>query len=494
MILKFKIFFFVFLATIFCNCSANTAESKTKHYLLKPSGEYCVSFEDIHLLNTTLCPDPNFNGKNDADFSSGNKVHCHEIMVRIYYPTRELNQKAPYNSPFIKQLQDNIKNSKDGSINLQQSLNEIYSNTSEKKSAIDNKAFPIIFFSPGLGCSVQTYENIITELVSHGYIVAGVNTPFLSGSIELPNHYIVKPVIPRSTDEIEKSFINIQSKDLEFCINNIKNWKHLRAYKNMDFIHVGAFGHSIGGRIVANLTHSQSNKLQAAAAMDTAIDPSGDSLRGFAIPFMHEIAANKLSISSSPLSFVLNQNGFLVHISPSPNDKNYSYHMNFSDFSTLQYQPAVKVFLNSLKQNSEKDFNIKIHQNSVNDEISLGLDEETYLLAKRNSKWELTYYKGRKKIIDLDIMNIKGLSALLAPLNKPKELNAARLKQVKFSLTCFRKNMNELVGIGNGWELTKSINTHLIAFFDTFLKGQDNISFKQCQPLTTNVYIKCNLR
>ena len=54
-------------------------------YLYQPTGKYGVGFADFHWINPNECPDFNFNGENQDDFSPYNINHCHEIMVRIYY-------------------------------------------------------------------------------------------------------------------------------------------------------------------------------------------------------------------------------------------------------------------------------------------------------------------------------------------------------------------------------------------------------------------------
>ena len=55
----------------------------TNNYLHKPTGKYGVGFQDFYWINQNSCPDFNYNGTNQADFSPDNKKHCHEIVARI---------------------------------------------------------------------------------------------------------------------------------------------------------------------------------------------------------------------------------------------------------------------------------------------------------------------------------------------------------------------------------------------------------------------------
>lgn len=118
---------------------------------------------------------------------------------------------------------------------------------------------------------------------------------------------------------------------------------------------------------------------------------------------MRQISANRKSESSIPIVFDLRNKGFLVGISPSEQNHDFSYHMNFTDYSTLQYLPAEQI--------------------------------------------ALAYSKQQK--------------------------------------------MKPILGIGNGWEITNSINIYLLQFFNTYLKGVMNPAFKNCDPLAKNTFIKC---
>jgi len=72
------------------------------NYLKQPTGQYGIGFEDFHWINQNACPDVNFSGKNQEDFSPGNTEHCHEIIARIYYPTTiQSEPSSPYYPPLI---------------------------------------------------------------------------------------------------------------------------------------------------------------------------------------------------------------------------------------------------------------------------------------------------------------------------------------------------------------------------------------------------------
>jgi hypothetical protein len=375
--------------------------------LSQPSGQYGVGFEDFYWVNEKSCPDFNFNGKNTNDFSSENTNYCHEIVARIYYPTKKKYMpKSLYYKSFISWKRENIlihlpnigkKQIKD--------LNDLKSYAVYKTPIITSEKFPVLLFLPGFGYPAQTYENSITELVSHGYIVVGINTPFLNLT-ELKNSHVVKVSEHITKDEFENKWTPLQFQNLLYSFEKIHNLH--RENKNdlfllMDLDRIGLLGHSIGARVLADAVHAHHNYFQAAVTLDIGFDRTGSSRKKFQIPFMHIIAADRklasLASDNSITTFELGENNYLIGIAKNEKDHNYSTHTNFTDMSTLQYLTAFQTLDKYLKKHS--------------------------------------------------------------------------------------------LGTGNGVEITESVNTYLVAFFDHFLKNKENMKFKNCLPLSKNTYIKC---
>ena len=72
-----------------------------------------------------------------------------------------------------------------------------------------------------------------------------------------------------------------------------------------------------------------------------------------------------------------------------------------------------------------------------------------------------------------------------------EKLKDADIEPIKKIVTSLNNEMATVLGIGDGWEITDSINTYLVQFFNTYLKGEKNQAFKKCIPLHKNTYIKC---
>lgn len=403
-----------------CNNNAGSTTNNTQNqiqnslqntYLAKPNGEYGVGFQDIHWVNKNGGTDPFYNGNNNDDFSQDNQEkHYHEIVARIYYPTNEYGT-SPYYAPDIQYFQNafnSFMQQVPGLITPEQikEVATLRSYSIPNAAIISNKSYPVLLFSPGYSGTSENYENFITELASHGYIIVAISSPFIN-LVALPNGHIVQPAQFSSLDDADKRFVPLQTSDLEFVYNQIHVLHDSNPiFSNMDLTRIGAFGHSMGARVVADVTHAHSDWFKAGATLDLMPDKTGASIDKFTVPFMHEISAQRRLAKLTPPdrlhSFILGDNGYLVGISPSEQNFTYSLHDDFSNNSTLGFMPVFQI------------------------------------------------------VYDYD-----------------------------------KNHGNQQRGDGNGWNVTYSINSYLIEFFNTYLKNNSRENqLKQCLPLY-NTYLKC---
>jgi hypothetical protein len=351
--------------------------TKQARFLYQPTGQYGVGYQDIHIINNNLCPDIYYSGQNIQDFSPNNLTYSHEIMLRVYYPTSSINTlKEPYYAPIINNYK-NILNRYSEKISSQKlnqyltALDEIKTYSSKNDSNyISKQQFPIILFVPGTNTSVQMYENFIANLVSHGYIVIGINSLFISGDIELPNGYIVKaPPLPKIHDMNYVNKIKIQPcNDFEYILNNLNyilEDKSPEIASQTDFSKVGALGHSLGGMIIVNYLHKDPTKLQAGAALEisNACTINDDNVyQSVNIPFMHQVAASRfdpkfIADMEQQYGWIktdfsnLGNNGYIIIHRKNDQDYVSTGHINFSDFSTLMSNEGINFIANQLGYN-----------------------------------------------------------------------------------------------------------------------------------------------
>lgn len=465
-------------------------------FLKRPTGPYRVGFEDFHWINQNVCPDFNFNGKNQDDFSPNNIKYCHEIVTRIYYPTVSKSQfYSPYYPPLVKSsvqaIQELVPNTPKDELEL---FKHIKSFSVEKAEIVKNKQFPVLFFIPGSGWPSEVYENSITDLVSHGYILIGISSPFIN-LVELPNGRIIDPakLPPKSPKEIA-ALVPLQKNDISYVYDLIHNQQNLNAiFSAMNLNHIGILGHSLGGRVLADVSHEHPTWFQAGATLDIGWDETNNSRNKFTFPFMHEICANRKLVSPVlPVTFELGNNNYLVVIAPNEQDHTYSYHANFADYSTLQYIPAFDTFLTYAKEQSIKEgFDIKILSHELTEQERNNVSKTTYVLIKINGVWRGSIYVNKAKQTDFDVNIIEGLRTALDDLpNKSEKLSKDEIEPIMKEIALLHKMLAAPMGEGNGWEITDAINTYLVKFFDTYLKNKENL-FNKCIPLHKDTYIKC---
>lgn len=355
-------------------------------YLLTPTGQYGVGYKDIHVLNTNLCPDAFYlDSLKLDDYSEENTKHCHEIMLRVYYPTKDKPVLSNfYDQPVLDDFISDLKNNVELTGEQKRSLKKLYKiKTYNAKDAapVSDKRFPIIFFVPGSGVQSQNYNNTIDELVSHGYVVAAMNSVYIAGSIALPNGHVVQ-----GYKKYQESIRLTEYSDLEYVFQNLQKidyGKDLSAIISFDKI--GMLGHSMGAMNEVYYLHKfpELSNVKAAVFMDPG-NVLGDknypiNVKGYPT----------LVIWSSYFRAHMNGSAFLnrddkeLILTPDKRQENFSNHINFTDYSTLQYFPG-------LQQENIKDY-LTDPKN-----VDLG-DGNGYLLATRINQKVLDYFDGYLK-------------------------------------------------------------------------------------------------
>ena len=326
---------------------SNIAEGITKNdFLITPTGRYAIGYKDIFVINDKICPDEFYiKNINESDFSSNNTKHCHEINIRVYYPSAGKPKLGDnYYSPI---LLNNIAfyakklNLSESTISFMKSALKIKTYTIKNAPIYTKSKFPVIVFIPGYGIPVQSYNNIISELVSNGYVVIGCNSMFVNNAIQLKNGHII------SSPNKYHDFGRLENlEDLKFILAHLKYLKYgNKLYKQMEFNNIGLLGHSMGGMSIVNMFKQG---YYESGIKDIILMDPGNILESANYPIM-PIAKPSMIIWSSNFKYllhgkmVLGKNDFEILLAGSVKDIDYSNHENFSDLSTLQYNSAYKI-------------------------------------------------------------------------------------------------------------------------------------------------------
>jgi len=171
-----------------------------------------------------------------------------EILFQIWYPAEPIGGTA---APYLDQLPD------DGVFHYAfvgiDRLRMTYSHAfTDVKISAAKKRYPVIFFSHGLGRVAAHYTAFLENLASHGYIVVGVDSPYFSSALKMPDGRIIQNRSERyqRTGAREAEAV-VQAQDLVFVLNELerinKTDVDLGLVGRFDLQHVGVFGHSRGG-------------------------------------------------------------------------------------------------------------------------------------------------------------------------------------------------------------------------------------------------------
>jgi hypothetical protein len=350
-------------------------------YLLQPTGKYGIGYQEISLVNLMLCPDGFYqNGLTDEDYSSGNNKYCHEIMLQVYYPTLNGPQLGDlYYAPVIDDFINDLSKHSVITNHQTKQLSALYQiKTYTQRSAIplNKKSFPVIFFIPGAGVQSQNYINLISELVSHGYILLAMNSVHIAGSVTLSNDHVVQGYYPYQDNVRLEEF-----SDLHYVMQNLSHIHFdSRLNKIMNFKNMGVLGHSMGAMNL--IYYLQQNKHLTSINAAVFLDP-GNVLGQKNYPITIQNYPTMVLWSSY---FRTHMNGTVnlkdhdqeIILTPDQSDINFSNHINFTDYSTIQYHPLLA------------DKSIQAYLTDA-DHVNLGKGDG-YFIASTLNQYVLAYF------------------------------------------------------------------------------------------------------
>jgi predicted dienelactone hydrolase len=124
--------------------------------------------------------------------------------------------------------------------------------------------FPVVLFTPSWHGTRNQNIVQVEELVSHGFVVVGVDHPYGSGVIAFPDGRIIRPqeqanFDTSTTETFQKSLhtaveqVQVRAADLVFVLNSLErlNQKDPQGILTgrLDLDRVGVFGYSLGGAV-----------------------------------------------------------------------------------------------------------------------------------------------------------------------------------------------------------------------------------------------------
>lgn len=225
-----------------------SAAAQSPVVLPKPSGQFAVGRTALEWRDSTRANRP--------------------IQAVLWYPSQNGGTPAPYYGDLKRLLNDPVASAelKDlPGVKLDTLTSTLAHSFADAKPA--KGRFPLILFSPGLGISPYLYSTQLEDLASHGYVVAGLSHPGDTGSFVLKSGEIVrsddqfwdKHPADDANVETYKERAQLAAKDVIFAIATLKEEKRSPIAAIIDFTRMGAFGHSQGGRVAADICQLDSS-------------------------------------------------------------------------------------------------------------------------------------------------------------------------------------------------------------------------------------------
>jgi hypothetical protein len=211
-------------------------------FLPKLTGSYGVGVTIMHLIDASR----------SENFST-DPADVREMMVQLWYPieTSNFGTRTEYmDYPTFQWLKDR---SPIPLITIPNNAYLFVRPHGRNEATIAEGLFPVIIFSPGYDGVYQIYTSFIEDLVSHGFVVASINHPYVSGITVFPDgHTIELADVP--TDPVARSaFFNMSLRtivgDAKFVLNTITEMNETDPdfLGHFDLSRIGMYGHSFGG-------------------------------------------------------------------------------------------------------------------------------------------------------------------------------------------------------------------------------------------------------
>lgn len=280
-----------------------------------------------------------------------------QVSLIIYYPTHEITQSS---ETYSQTIVDNIKLFLSSSCNISldqlDSLDRMYRYATKLAKPAMKDRFPVILFSHGISECTQAYENIITNLVSNGYIVIGINSTAIGGKFIQKDGTISRFIKPpdHAFDNFSDEFVNdvvlrVQIQDIKFVLSELSDFKKYDTVisKIMNIEQIGGIGHSAGGSAMTYIAREPNCNLKAVIGCDAEFNYYIKTINQVSIPYLHLISGNRyIHIPWWPSQFkpkfLLGPNNYFIGLAPDNKTLQrieppfYSMHSEFSDINTLK--------------------------------------------------------------------------------------------------------------------------------------------------------------
>jgi predicted dienelactone hydrolase len=210
-----------------------------------PTGPFPIGSVIRHFIDPTR-----------EEHQSGRTREPRELMVQIWYPAEGTGERQFYRAT----TPPNLKNAHLRLVRLHSCGGVPVAGTRPR--------YPVLVFSPAWTGNCNQYTVLAEELASHGFIVVGIDHPYGSDPTSFPDGRVIRTTLhgwlDYSSDEslrasrlVAETQLSIRTADVRFVLDELqrldRNDPDGLLTGRVDTLVVGAFGHSFGGAVAAEV-------------------------------------------------------------------------------------------------------------------------------------------------------------------------------------------------------------------------------------------------
>jgi predicted dienelactone hydrolase len=292
-------------------------------FLYPPSGPYDIGVKTYHFIDESR----------PENFTVNDPDDLREMMVQLWYPLSTENASYEYQKNLYMDaisFQWLKGRSPIPLFTIPNHANQYVNPYSVQNPPIEtiDGPFPVIIFSHGYDGVYQIYTSLIEDLVSHGYIIASINHPYIAGVTVFPdNRTITVSQIPSDPEEAEAwRTLGLRSvvEDAKYVLNILSEWNITDPFYagTMNLNQIGMYGHSFGGGATAICCY-EDTRFKAGLTLDGFSSPESIS-SGLETPFLMMVTQDRYN-NDTILDQIwenLTGNAYLIGIQGS---QHYSY-------------------------------------------------------------------------------------------------------------------------------------------------------------------------
>ena len=265
-----------------------------------PTGPYLIGTQILYLVND-----------HPPAHAVLRKDGTRELMIQVWYPAAPSNAAR---APYRRLSETSLLSTYQSVLWTHARLNAPF--------AGNGSPFPLLLLDPEWNGRRTYFTYLVEDLVSHGYVVVGIDHTGNSGPTAFPDGHVGQPDPDPGLDFLSHTFAEVnaygaqqqavQVSDARFVLDQLQRFNQdssNRLYGHLDMNRVGAFGHSFGGSVSAQACLEDA-RIKSALDMDGSLWGPVQQL-GLTKPFM--MIEEDVNLSPPPEQ-LKDQNALFSHL------------------------------------------------------------------------------------------------------------------------------------------------------------------------------------